>query len=134
MTDLQEVVAMLPWIDKPGGPCLVGQRLPDIALGNHWELPGGTKREDETEEEGIFREASEEFPGFGIKIIRRIGESISGKIKLIVYEVVYTGGGFFPRAHSNIAFPHIDEIIGRYNPIAPADIPIIRKVEEMYQG
>ncbi|HEA46161.1 MAG TPA: hypothetical protein ENH99_00040 [Candidatus Pacearchaeota archaeon] len=132
MTDLKKVVAGLPWIGEPGGVCLIGQRLPGIALENHWEAPGGTRRENETEEGCLFREYNEEFPGFEFEIIRRVGENKTGRIHLVLYEVVYTGGGFFPQAHSNIALPRIDEILGRYDPVAPADIPLLREIRERY--
>ena len=131
MSGLKKVIAGLPWIDEPGGVCLIGQRLPTTALGNHWEAPGGGQRENETEEECLAREYNEEFPGFGFEIIRRVGESEAG-IHLVFYEVMHTGGGFFPRAHSNIALPRINEIIGMYEPIAPADIPLLKKLQELY--
>ncbi len=131
MSGLQKVIAGLPWIDEPGGVCLIGQRLPTVALGNHWEAPGGSQRENETEEECLMREYKEEFPGFGFEIIRRVGESEAG-IYLVFYEVMYTGGGFFPQAHSNIALPRINEIMGTYEPIAPADIPLLKKVQKHY--
>ena len=56
MSGLQKVVAGLPWIDELGGVCLIGQRLPTVALGNHWEAPGGGQRENATEEECLMRE------------------------------------------------------------------------------
>ena len=51
---------------------LITKRPPDVHLGNYWEFPGGKILEQETPEEGLYREMKEEL-GISVKIVRSLG-------------------------------------------------------------
>lgn len=112
---------------KSDGKYLVGKRKINKSLGGKWEFPGGKLENNETPQECLRRELTEEF---GIKTIigSYVGESqydySFGSIRLIAYEVEYISGEFQLIDHDEIKWVS-PKNLSDFD-LAPADIPLLK--------
>jgi 8-oxo-dGTP diphosphatase len=67
-----------------GKQVLAAKRDQDRVLGGHWEYPGGKVEPGETNEVALVCEIEEEL-GATIRVGRRLGESVLGRIRVVLY-------------------------------------------------
>jgi len=121
-------------IIKKDDKFLIAKRKKGSHLENKWEFPGGKIELNETAEDCLKRELTEEF-GVETEIedFFEMNEFNYGdkKIRLLCYKVKYISGQFQLNAHDEIKWVSIDEF-NKYD-FAEADIPIIKKlIREIY--
>ena len=107
-----------------GNRVLAGKRSQGRALAEHWEYPGGKVEPGETNEVALVREIDEEL-GVTIRVVRHLGESVLGRIRVVLY-VCKLVSGTWPEAleHEELRWLLADEIYGDGMVWAPADIPL----------
>jgi len=112
------------------GKVLVVRRGPGKHLEGYWEFPGGKLEENETPEDCLERELTEEF-SIGSRVGAYIGESIydygEKVVRLLGYEVQHTAGDFKLVDHDEIRWLEIDQLADMK--WAPADIPLVEQYE-----
>lgn len=127
---MKEVIAAII-IDN--NKILIGQRGKNEKLAGKWEFPGGKIELGETPQECLKREIKEELK-VDIAIGNYFGESIytylNGKIKLIAYFATILSGDIKLSVHDKVEWITISEI-DEYE-FAPADIPFIEKLKEIF--
>ena len=115
------------------GKLLVTRRGPAENLAGYWEFPGGKLESDETPQECIIRELQEEL---GLSAIAKeiIAESVytypKGSIKLIAVICEVQQLNITLTVHD--AYQLIDPKDLLDLNLAPADIPIAKKLGELY--
>ena len=114
-----------------GNRVLAGKRSQGRALAEHWEYPGGKVEPGETNEVALVREIKEEL-GVTIRVGRRLGESVLGHIRVVLY-VCKLESGSWPEAleHEELRWLTADEIYGNDMVWAPADIPLHSLVRDV---
>ena len=120
-------------IEKDNKYLIAKRTTGDPNLIGKWEFPGGKLEPNENEFEAIEREMKEEFE-LTVKAISYITHNIhkypSKTIDLKLYRCAYIKGDFYLHDHSQYAFVSLKEILD-YD-LAPADIPLVKKLEEYY--
>ncbi len=108
---------------------LAGKRDKDRVLGGKFEYPGGKVEPGETNEVALVREIEEEL-GATIRVGRRLGESVFGRIRVVLY-VCKLESGSWPVAleHEELRWLSADEIYGLN--WVPADIPLHSLVQDV---
>ncbi len=113
---------------------LIAQRGEKDRLAGKWEFPGGKIEHAETPEQCLIREMWEEF-GIVVDVIGFFGESLhyyeTGTIKLLAYLIVWKSGKIRLNAHAAIRWVLLNEL-QEYD-FAPADIPIVEKLQKEYK-
>ena len=112
------------------GRVLAARRAPGKHLEGYWEFPGGKLEENETPEECLERELTEEF-SISSRVGAYIGESVydygEKVIRLLAYEVEHTAGDFELVDHDELRWLDIDQLADVK--WAPADIPLVEQYE-----
>ena len=112
---------------------LIAQRGKNENLAGKWEFPGGKIEIDETPQQCIKRENREELE-VDIVVGNYLGESIctysNSKIKLIAYFATILSGDIKLSVHDKVEWITISEF-DEYE-FAPADIPFIAKLKEIF--
>lgn len=112
---------------------LIAQRAPDDKLAGKWEFPGGKIEPGETPEECLKREIKEEL-NVEIEVLDFFGDSVypysTGKIRLMAYWCKLVSGDISLEVHSQIAWAAPSEL-GSFD-FAPADIPLVEKLMQIY--
>lgn len=110
---------------------LIAKRGKTKSLPNLWEFPGGKVEENESPEVCVVREIQEELK-INIKVYRNyktVEHSYDfSDIKLISFLAEYESGTVKLTEHADFKWVAIDEL--KEYEFAPADIPIVRKLEE----
>jgi 8-oxo-dGTP diphosphatase len=110
---------------------LLTRRSIDQSLGGYWEFPGGKMENNETPQECLERELSEEL-GVGATAGKIICESVyeydHGVIKLLAIETKIESENFFLSVHDKIEWVQLEDLMN-YK-LAPADIPIAKTIIE----
>ncbi len=92
---------------------LLAKRKPGGTLGDKWEFPGGKTKPQETPENGLKREISEELD-IAIIIKDYIGKIIffnkNKEYKLLAYLCQYTGDKISILEHAEVSWMAVDEI------------------------
>lgn len=119
---------------KKDNKFFVCQRSSEMSLPLMWEFPGGKIETGESEEEALVREIREEL-SCSIKVIRHIDKSYyeydTFTIDLSVHECELTGDNSpVIEEHSDYAWITVDQF-DDYD-FAPADIPAINVIKELY--
>lgn len=127
---MKEVTAAII-IDK--SKILIAQRGANEKLAGKWEFPGGKIELGETQQECLKREIREELE-VDIEVGNYLGESIytypNGEIKLIAYFATILDGEMKLSVHDKVEWITISEI-DEYD-FAPADIPFVEKLKEVF--
>lgn len=127
---MKEVTAAII-IDK--NKILIAQRGANEKLAGKWEFPGGKIELGETPQECLKREIKEELE-VDIAVGNYLGESIytypNGEIKLIAYFATILDGDIKLSVHDKVEWITISQI-DKYD-FAPADIPFIEKLKEVF--
>ena len=127
---MKEVTAAII-IDK--NKILIAQRGANEKLAGKWEFPGGKIELGETPQECLKREIKEELE-VDIAVGNYLGESIytypNGEIKLIAYFATILDGDIKLLVHDKVEWITISQI-DKYD-FAPADIPFIEKLKEVF--
>jgi 8-oxo-dGTP diphosphatase len=112
---------------------LLAQRPPGDPLEGLWELPGGTVKEDETPEACLQRELAEEC-GVAASVGHKYAASSyvhpHATVTLIAYLIDDWSGEIVAHEHSEIRWVNLRE--ARRLPLAPADVPIITRLQHEY--
>ena len=112
------------------GKVLAARRGSGKHLEGYWEFPGGKLENDETPEECLERELTEEF-SISSRVGAYIGESVydygEKVVRLLAYEVEHTAGSFELVDHDEVRWLEIDQL-GDVE-WAPADIPLVEDYE-----
>lgn len=112
------------------GKLLAARRGTGKHLEGYWEFPGGKLEENETPEECLERELTEEFR-ISSRVGTYIGESVydygEKVVRLLAYEVEHTGGNFELVDHDETRWLEIDQLADV--DWAPADIPLVEQYE-----
>ena len=127
---MKEVTAAII-IDK--NKILIAQRGANEKLAGKWEFPGGKIELGETPQECLKREIKEELE-VDIAVGNYLGESIytypNDEIKLIAYFATILDGDIKLSVHDKVEWITISQI-DKYD-FAPADIPFIEKLKEVF--
>lgn len=111
---------------------LITRRAPGQNLAGKWEFPGGKIEPGETPEICLARELEEEL-AITVLVGERFGESIyeydRGTIRLLAYRAEILGGDIALSVHDSYSWESFSDL-DRYD-FAPADIPLVRKLQEM---
>ena len=109
---------------------LAARRGPGKHLEGYWEFPGGKLEENETPENCLERELTEEF-SINSRVGAYIGESVydygEKVVRLLGYEVEHTAGDFELLDHDELRWLEIDQLADVK--WAPADIPLVEQYE-----
>lgn len=112
------------------GKVLAARRGPGKHLEGYWEFPGGKLEENETPEECLERELTEEF-SISSRVGDYIGESVydygEKVVRLLAYEVEHTAGNFELVDHDELRWLEIKQLADMK--WAPADIPLVEQYE-----
>jgi 8-oxo-dGTP diphosphatase len=117
------------------GSVLLAQRKSEITNPLKWEFPGGKLRIEESPENSLAREISEEL---GIKIaVQQIFSAVNysyphGNILLLAYFAELITGTFQLRDHKEVRWVPIEKLLN-YD-FSPADIPIVERLMENFKG
>ncbi len=115
------------------GCVLLARRPQGDPLAGYWEFPGGKIEPGETPQECLERELLEEF-GIRAKAREVVAENFHtyphGAIRLIAIMTEIEGDEITLSAHETVRWVPIPEILA-YR-LAPADVPIARKVVESF--
>ena len=110
---------------------LAGKRDKDRVLGGKFEYPGGKVEPGETNEVALVREIKEEL-GATIRVGRRLGESVLGRIRVVLYVCKLKSGSWpVTLEHEELRWLSADEIYGDGMVWAPADIPLHSLVQDV---
>ena len=108
---------------------LIVRRGNNESLQGFWEFPGGKKENDESEEECIKRELSEEL-AIDVEVGEFVGESHyvyeHGEFLLKAYWVNSYSGEIVLSVHDDLNWTPLTEL--KNYKLAPADIPIAEKL------
>ncbi|MBS4025747.1 MAG: 8-oxo-dGTP diphosphatase MutT [Clostridia bacterium] len=114
-----------------GGKILIARRKADDHLAFKWEFPGGKVEPGETPEECLKREMKEEF-NVEVRVGDYFGESIYtydyGQIRLLAYLTYLEKGVLVPQVHGEIKWVTREKL--QDFDFAPADIPLVKKLQE----
>ena len=109
-----------------GERVLAAKRRAGVHMAGMWEFPGGKVEADETPEQCLVRELSEEF-GIETKVGRYLGENVHDYgekiVRLMAFEVSHVGGAFTLNDHDELKWLARGELYQL--DWAPADIPLI---------
>ncbi|MEH6519292.1 MAG: NUDIX domain-containing protein [Halioglobus sp.] len=110
------------------GKVLAARRGPGKHLEGYWEFPGGKLEENETPEECLERELTEEL-SISSRVGIYIGESIydygQKVVRLLAYEVEHLDGEFELIDHDAMCWLGLDDLDSVE--WAPADIPLVEQ-------
>jgi 8-oxo-dGTP diphosphatase len=118
------------------GHVLATRRDPRRALPLFWEFPGGKLEQGESPEEALHRELEEELM-LRVRINRALGpvtqRDESGHIRLIPFHcTVDQPFAPVPLDHGEIRWVRLEE--ARQLTWAPADIPLVDQLEDLFQS
>ncbi|MGF0361684.1 (deoxy)nucleoside triphosphate pyrophosphohydrolase [Priestia megaterium] len=112
---------------------LIAQRHSKDPLAGKWEFPGGKLEPGETPEECLVREIREELQ-LDVEIVAFYDDSVYGSkaqaIHLLFYWAEIINGEVTPIVHDDVKWITIKEL-ARFD-FAPADIPIVKRLEREY--
>ena len=114
------------------GRVLIARRKPTDTLGGFWEFPGGKVEGEETPQECLKREISEELgvdSEAGDEICRSIYEYEHGAFEIIAIKTSLKSFHFKLSSHDKADFIEKSRLL-EFN-LLPADIPIAEKIMEM---
>ncbi|MEH7428093.1 (deoxy)nucleoside triphosphate pyrophosphohydrolase [Priestia megaterium] len=127
---MKKVVAA---IIKDKDQILIAQRHSKDPLAGKWEFPGGKLEPGETPEECLVREIREELK-LDVEIVAFYDDSVCGSkdqaIHLLFYWAEVVNGEVTPVVHDDVKWINIKEL-ARFD-FAPADIPIVKRLEREY--
>lgn len=127
---MKKVVAA---IIKEKDQLLIAQRHSKDPLAGKWEFPGGKLESGETPEECLVREIREELR-VEVEIGSFYDDNVYGfkdqAIHLLFYWAEITNGEVTPVVHDDVKWITIKEL-ARFD-FAPADIPIVKRLEREY--
>ena len=112
---------------------LIAKRNLSKSLGGLWEFPGGKLADDETSQECLKRELMEELnidADIGGYICKNTHEYNDFTIELHLYEVNSFSGEVIQTEHEEIQWVAMNDF-DDYE-FAPADIPLINKLQEVW--
>lgn len=117
-----------------GSRVLIGRRKLNQSLGGYWEFPGGKVENGESLVECLKRELKEEL-GVNAKVSEDIFMSVDhtykdGEIQLIAMRADIGDQQPVGTVHDFLAWSLIEELAS-YK-LAPADLPIARKIVEKF--
>ena len=108
---------------------LICRRNKNKDLGGYWEFPGGKLESNESAEQALQRELTEELE-MSVRVKTHFTTVIhnygSFTIKLIAYKCDFIEASFKLIDHDKYEWSPIDKIMSKK--IAPADIPIAEKL------
>ena len=118
------------------GRILIMRRAPFMSWAGWWEFPGGKQEQGESPEDCLARELQEE-----LHIKAEIGEFLTenshgydfGTVHLSVYRVKAWEGDIALTVHDDMCWVPIGELAD-YPHLLPADIPVARALEKLYQS
>lgn len=112
----------------------IAKRKQGKHLAGFWEFPGGKIEEGEIPEETIVREFLEEFD-VEIKVKSRFYENVykypEKEVLLKSLLIEYVSGEFKLKDHDEFAWVAISDL--KNYKIAPADLPIVNKLEAIFK-
>jgi len=110
------------------GRLLITRRAPGQSLEGLWELPGGKIEPNETPQQCLVRELSEELAmsaTVGDVIAQTTHHYDHGSFEMLAMETT-RGSGFELRVHDAFAWVAAEEIV-EY-PLAPADVELLKQM------
>lgn len=126
----QNYIEVTAAVIKKGDTVLITQRsFDDVDLPGLWEFPGGKIEVGETAESCLKRELKEEL-GIDVTVGRELDvieyQYPDKLVRLLFYEVEYTGGEIILNAHADAVWVHVKKLL-EYE-FAPADITFVKKL------
>ncbi|WP_448138042.1 (deoxy)nucleoside triphosphate pyrophosphohydrolase [Sphingobacterium siyangense] len=113
---------------------LICRRKPEKSLGGYWEFPGGKVENGESYEESLLREVIEEL-NLKVKIKRHFFNTVyhyeNGAIELISFICETENIATESADHDQLEWVKVDDLLNWK--LAPADIPIAKKLIEKFQ-
>ncbi|MNM93009.1 CTP pyrophosphohydrolase [compost metagenome] len=114
---------------------LICRRKPEKSLGGYWEFPGGKVEDGESNEESLLRELIEEL-NLKVKIKQHFFDTVhqydNGAIKLISFICETENIASESTDHDQLEWVKVSDLLDWK--LAPADIPIAKKLIEEFKG
>jgi len=114
---------------------LICRRKPETSLGGYWEFPGGKVEDGESNEESLLRELIEEL-NLKVKIKQHFFNTVhqydNGAIELISFICESENIASESTDHDQLEWVKVSDLLGWK--LAPADIPIAKKLIEEFKG
>lgn len=113
-----------------GSLVLCAQRGADMALPGMWEFPGGKLEQDETDQQALIREITEELAckiDVGEKITTTRHEYAFGFVTLTTYYATIVSGDPVTTEHEELRW--VDASVLDSLDWAPADIPAVEQIK-----
>lgn len=111
------------------GRVLIARRGAGDSLAYKWEFPGGKIEGNESPEECLRRELSEEFK-IEVEVGAYFGDSVyhydQGAIRLLAYHTRWLSGELQPVVHDEFRWVAPENLEGF--DFAPADIPLVQRL------
>ena len=115
------------------GKVLLARRAKGEKLAGYWEFPGGKREEDETIDECLVREISEEL-SLDIEVVGEFDTSDyeypGGQIRLIGLLAEIRNGVISKTVHDLVEWIDISSVLDYQ--LAPADIPLAERLRNDY--
>ena len=107
----------------------IARRRQEKSLAGKWEFPGGKIDKNESEQNALVRELTEEF-GMSVQVNSKIGEHLHQypdfTIKLIAYKCEFKDASFVLTDHDDYKWVFKEEIL-EYD-LADADKPFVKMI------
>jgi mutator protein MutT len=127
---IKKIIDVTAAVIVKDGKVLAARRGPGKHLEGYWEFPGGKLEENESPENCLERELTEEF-SISTRVGVYIGESVydygEKVVRLLGYEVEHSAGDFKLVDHDELRWLEIDQLADVK--WAPADIPLVEQYE-----
>ena len=117
------------------GAVLLMRRKPGQALEGMWEFPGGKLEDGESLQQCLERELTEELgirARAGAVVAESVFEYPRGSIRLVAIQTQILDGDIQLRVHDRFAWVSLSGLLNYA--LAPADIPIARRLMELSDG
>ncbi|WET68820.1 (deoxy)nucleoside triphosphate pyrophosphohydrolase [Sphingobacterium sp.] len=114
---------------------LICRRKAEKSLGGYWEFPGGKVEDGESNEESLLRELIEEL-NLKVKIKQHFFDTVhqydNGAIELISFICETENIASESTDHDQLQWVKVSDLLDWK--LAPADIPIAKKLIEEFKG